>query len=444
MRSYFFELLIQLVLGGVGGWIFGVWGGLAGVVLASLIHAVWQSVNTKKLLAWLRNGGHDEDMPMLRGSASDIAEYLHRVIRLKKSETDVAQRHLDEIFSMLQASPNGVLLLDENGLIEWFNEIAAHHFGFDPQRDRYQLLGNLLRDPAFSDYFAGHDYSHAITIDGRDHTTTRPVRVSVQIYAYGDGKRLILSQDITAVDQAEVMRRDFVANVSHEIRTPLTVLSGFIETLSTLEFSEEERGYYLKKMARQAMRMRELVNDLLVLSRLEGSPLPSFDDWVPVSLLFSRSAEEGEALSCLLNNGNVAHKIILPDNSLLTDYEIAGVESELQGALTNLVNNAVRYTPAGETINLQWTTVPQGGFCFSVQDTGPGIDEAYLPRLSERFYRVDKGRSRETGGTGLGLAIVKHVAQRHGGSLLIKSRLGEGSTFSVSLPDSRVRVLNRT
>lgn len=440
MRDYARELLAQVVLGAAGVWFFGGWGGLAGVVLASLIHAGWQAIHTQQLLQWLRQGGRDEHMPSLSGGYADIAEYLRRVIRQKNVEIESSRHRLTEIFSMLQASPNGVLLLDENGLIEWFNEIAARHFGFDPNRDRYQLLGNLLRDPVFSDYFLKQDYSHAITIDGREHTAARPVKVSVQVYAYGDGKRLILSQDITAIEQAEVMRRDFVANVSHEIRTPLTVLSGFIETLSTLEFSEEERVYYLKKMARQAMRMRQLVDDLLVLSRLEGNPLPSHDDWVPVSSLFLRSVEEGEALSGLLNNGHMAHKISIENSSLLEGYEVAGSESELQGALTNLVNNAVRYTPVGESICLKWTQLPQGGFCFSVQDTGPGIDEAYLPRLSERFYRIDKGRSRETGGTGLGLAIVKHVAQRHGGSLVIKSQLGKGSTFSVLLPANRVRM----
>lgn len=441
MRGFLASLLLQLVLGGLGIWLTGVWGGLACIIIATLLYGVWQEVNVRRLLNWLRSGGRDEEMPELSGEFADIAEYLRRVIRQKNTELSVADRRLDELFSMLQASPNGVLLLNEHGLIEWFNDIAACHFGFDSMRDRYQFLGNLLRDPVFSAYLAEQDYSHSITIDGRGSTSSRPVRVSVQIYAYGEGKLLILSQDITAIEQADVMRRDFVANVSHEIRTPLTVLSGFIETLSTLNFSEEERLYYLNKMANQATRMRQLVDDLLVLSRLEGSPLPPTDEWVSVSSLFLQCAEEAEALSSLLNKGKISHRIILPEANHIDGCEIAGVDKELRGAFSNLLNNAVRYTPAGETITLQWNRLAHGGFYFSVQDTGPGIDSSYLPRLTERFYRVDKGRSRETGGTGLGLAIVKHVAQRHGGSLDIKSQLGKGSTFSITFPASRVRCL---
>jgi two-component system phosphate regulon sensor histidine kinase PhoR len=237
------------------------------------------------------------------------------------------------------------------------------------------------------------------------------------------------------------MRRDFVANVSHEIRTPLTVLTGFVETLQTLPLSAEERGRYLGMMAQQALRMQSVVQDLLTLSRLEGSPPPGLAEWTPVQALLQRCEDEGRALSALLTH-DLPRKHTMtfpPAESLRAAGDIAGVPTELQSALSNLISNAVRYTPAGGAITVEWRRLDDGGAVFSVQDTGPGIAPEHIPRLTERFYRVDRSRSRETGGTGLGLAIVKHVLQRHGATLDIASTLGKGSVFSVTFPASRLR-----
>jgi two-component system, OmpR family, phosphate regulon sensor histidine kinase PhoR len=253
------------------------------------------------------------------------------------------------------------------------------------------------------------------------------------VHPYGMGRRLLLTRDITAVEQAEVMRRDFVANVSHEIRTPLTVLMGFVETLQNLPLNEEERSRYLGLMARQAHRMQTLVDDLLTLSRLEGSPLPGVGEWTSLPALLSNCAQEGRALSDVLGKSQ----------ELLCDeppgLEIAGSPHELQSAMSNLVSNAVRYTPAGGSIHVRWRALPDGRGEFSVRDSGPGIASEHLSRLTERFYRIDRSRSRETGGTGLGLAIVKHVVQRHGGELKIDSTPGAGSTFAIQFPASRLR-----
>ena len=248
---------------------------------------------------------------------------------------------------------------------------------------------------------------------------------------------MLLSRDVTAVDQAEAMRRDFVANVSHEIRTPLTVLSGFVETLQTLPLDEEERVRYLALMALQAERMQTLVSDLLTLSRLEGSPPPGGSEWIPVDSLMADLEQEGLSLSAALHGSPICLHHLVFEASVLGD--LAGARNELRSAMSNLVGNAIRYTAVGGEIRVRAALLPDGKGVFSVTDSGPGIAQEHIPRLTERFYRVDRSRSRETGGTGLGLAIVKHVAQRHGAELKIESQLGVGSTFSIVFPASRMR-----
>ena len=229
------------------------------------------------------------------------------------------------------------------------------------------------------------------------------------MHAYGDGRHLLLSNDVTALKRAESMRRDFVANVSHEIRTPLTVIRGFVETLQSLQLSEVEQRHYLELMGQQAARMDSLVVDLLTLSRLEGSPLPTVGEWLEADQLCTQVVSDARALSAVMGEGE---QNILVET--VSGYRIAGLRSELLSAMGNLLSNAVRYTPVGGDIRAGWRSLPDGGIAFVVQDTGGGIAPEHLPRLTERFYRVDRSRSRETGGTGLGLAIVKHVAQRHG------------------------------
>ena len=263
-----------------------------------------------------------------------------------------------------------------------------------------------------------------------------PQRLALHWFPTGDGRRLLLSRDITELEQADTMRRDFVANVSHEIRTPLTVLSGFVETLQSLPVSEEERHRYLDLMAQQSHRMQTLVEDLLTLSRLEGSPLPGFEP-IPLAVFWNHLQEEAQALDEALSlaQGGL-HQVTFADHSDLQDL-LLGQKTEIQSAMSNLVANAIRYTPAGGGIEVSWAINETGDGVFAVCDSGPGIAPEHLPRLSERFYRVDRSRSRESGGTGLGLAITKHVAQRHGGALRIESQLGLGSTFMLVLPASR-------
>ncbi|MFZ3083605.1 phosphate regulon sensor histidine kinase PhoR [Rhodoferax ferrireducens] len=441
----FFSFIACQLLGGLVGWYATssshaptseLVSTLAGVVLGGVVWFLLDTSRGARLLRWLRVGDVSE-VAMRSGLWGEVSDRARRLIRAREQMTLESQHRLQDFLSALQASPNGVLLLDAQGQIEWLNQTAASHFGLDAQRDLLQHLGNLVRDPAFASYFASRDYRHELIMPGRESTPARPVRLSVHLHPYGEGRLLLLSSDITAVEQAEAMRRDFVANVSHEIRTPLTVLAGFVETLQTLPLNDEERARYLALMAQQAGRMQTLVNDLLVLSRLEGSPLPSDSEGIAVPALMHQLEQDGRALSTVMNPASEPLQHLTFDSSLTGD--IMGAPNELLSALGNLVSNAIRYTPSGGQIQVRARLLADDRAEFSVSDTGPGIAPEHIPRLTERFYRVDRSRSRDTGGTGLGLAIVKHVAQRHGAELKIDSTPGKGSVFKIIFPANRVR-----
>ena len=431
-------LFWQLLGGAIGWWQGSAWGAALGAAVAAWVWFALDMWRGGRMLRWLRQGDVQRGLE-LYGLWGEAVERVRRLVRQQQDLVRESDKRLQDILGALQASPNGVVLLDEEGRIEWCNDTAAEHFGFDPQRDALQSIRNLVRDPEFNAYLAEHDYARDVVLEGRGSTPSRPVRVSVHVHTYGEGRALLLSRDVTALEQAEAMRRDFVANVSHEIRTPLTVLTGFVETLQTLDLEAPDRARYLAMMAQQAARMQSEVQDLLTLSRLEGSPLPGMAEWTPVSSLLQRCEEESRALSALLTQNQAQGHVLEFDTGAAQWQDIAGSPAELQSALSNLISNAVRYTPGGGRIVVRWERAADGGAVFSVQDTGPGIAPEHIPRLTERFYRVDRSRSRETGGTGLGLAIVKHVLQRHGASLDIRSTLGKGSTFSVHLPPARLR-----
>lgn len=416
----------------LGAW---AWGPRMAAVAAVVGFVAWFAIDLwrgLRVLRWLRRPDA-APAPQMSGLWGEITDRARRALRVREQQAAQSQLRLHEFLAAIQASPNGVILLDAAGHIEWSNQTAAEQLGIDPQRDLMQLIGNLLRDPTFTAYYAGGDYARDVVITSRGGSASRPIRVSLQLHPYGEGRKLLLSRDVTALEQAELMRRDFVANVSHEIRTPLTVLSGFIETLQTLPLEEPERARYLDLMSRQAHRMQSLVSDLLTLSRLEGSPMPGLGDWTPLGVLVAQCESDARALSETM--GKVHELVFDPVPAL----EVAGSQSELLSAMNNLVGNAIRYTPAGGRIEVRWRPRADGGLDFKVRDTGNGIEPEHIPRLTERFYRVDRSRSRDTGGTGLGLAIVKHVVQRHGGELRIDSTPGVGSTFGITLPPMRVR-----
>jgi two-component system phosphate regulon sensor histidine kinase PhoR len=416
----------------LGWWLLGDNGLAAGLAAAAVGWFVYDTARGLRVARWLRRGELAQ-APAMSGLWGEVADRARRALREREQHATDAQQQLQQFLAAIQASPNGVVLLDANGRIDWCNQTAAGQLGFDPVRDRLQQIGNLVRDPAFAAYYTGRLGGSEITIHGRDSTPGRPVRISVHLHPYGDGRRLMLSRDVTALEQAETMRRDFVANVSHEVRTPLTVLAGFVETLQNLPLPPQEQARYLALMAQQARRMQTLVDDLLTLSRLEGSPPPGLLDWMPVHDTLEQLMQEAHALSRALGR---SHDISVERGPAL---EVGGSASELQSAMSNLVGNAVRYTPPGGQVKIGWHLLQDGRGEFRVRDSGPGIAPEHLPRLTERFYRVDRSRSRETGGTGLGLAIVKHVAQRHGAELRIESTPGAGSVFTIVFPATRLR-----
>ncbi|HEX7440581.1 MAG TPA: phosphate regulon sensor histidine kinase PhoR [Caldimonas sp.] len=422
--------LAAMALGGLAGLLLGhseaaVPGVFLGGALAVAAIAVFDRVHGVRLLNWLRRGP-EGSAPRDAGLWGELGYRVERALRVCEQSARTERDRLAQFLSAIEASPNGVLLLDAGDQIEWCNSRAADHFALDPQRDRRQRITNLVRAPAFVAYLQAGKFDEPVTFQAPRGNAT----LSVLVRRYGGDMKLVLSQDMTEQERSEGMRRDFVANVSHEIRTPLTVLSGFLETLTNLPLTEAERRRVVTLMAQQAQRMGTLVNDLLILAQLEGSPRPPADRWVDVKTLLGLVEADARALSA----GRHTLRFARPEAA-----EIAGAQSELLSAVTNLVNNAIRYTPEGGQVEVTWRVLAEGSGELAVADTGPGIAREHLPRLTERFYRVDGSRSRETGGTGLGLSIVKHVVQRHGGELDIRSEVGKGSVFRLVFPAARVR-----
>ncbi len=409
---------------------------MVGALLAGFMWLLVDAWRGYRVRSWLRHG--DLTMaPAMSGWWGVMAERARKLLRDRERSLHASEQRLKDFLSAIQSSPNGVVMLDANAQIEWCNQTAATQLGIHAERDVMQRVGNLLRDPVFNDYMALEQPTEPVVIEGRGHRVDRPMRISVQRHRYGEGKQLLLTRDVTMVEQAEAMRRDFVANVSHEIRTPLTVLSGFVETIQTLPLSEQEQQHYLSLMATQAHRMQGLVEDLLTLSRLEGSPVPGVHQSLPLDRLFQACEQEAKGLSATMAQGQVSHNIQFVIHPDLMTSGLLGEPRELQSALSNLVSNAVRYTPAGGDVHVSADQGVDGSLLLEVRDSGAGIAAEHLPRLTERFYRVDRSRSRESGGTGLGLAIVKHVMQRHGGSLSITSEVGHGSCFKLVFPPAR-------
>ena len=354
--------------------------------------------------------------------ARDVNRELEREMRESERRASDAADATKRAQLLERALPDGVVILHD-GRIEWANANAGLHFGIDAARDHGTPIGEVIRDAAFLSYLEAADLSGSVEL----HPAASPGRV-LQIQAVqGDGRVVLVSRDVSHVRRLEQVGRDFVANVSHELRTPLTVISGFVETLRD-ETDPKASQRYLDLMEEQSRRMRRLVEDLLTLSSLESSPPPP-DEPIDMHAMVERLAADARALS-------KGRHVVEVENE--TELDLAGSEKELESALGNLVSNAVRYTPEGGTVRLQWHGSGEGAD-FDVEDTGIGIAAEHIPRLTERFYRVDRGRSRESGGTGLGLAIVKHALQRHGAALHIGSTPGKGSRFSARFPRMRVR-----
>jgi two-component system phosphate regulon sensor histidine kinase PhoR len=409
-------LLIGLVFGATPGWV-----SFSGGVLLLLFHHIR---HVGLLVGWLQRPTPGE-VPDGRGIWDYVFALLHRFERIQTRQHQQIAKTLARFRQAGRAHPDGVVILDADNRIEWCNDTAEVHFDLNVETDAGQPVTNLVRQPEFVAYVESRDYAHPVELRA---PRGAGVILSVQIIPYGDAQKLLLSRDTTRLEKLETMRRDFVANVSHELRTPLTVLSGFLETIKELKLDPKRSRDYLNLMTEQSKRMQRIVDDLLTLSTLESAPGPSLEERVRVAPLLDRLRAEAEALS------GGKHKIVLDAEA---GFDLLGFENEIASAFGNLVSNAIRYTPAGGEVRLTWRASANEAE-FAVQDTGIGIAPEYIPRLTERFYRVDRGRSRETGGTGLGLAIVKHILNRHQATLEIKSEPGKGSRFTARFPARRL------
>ncbi|MGF6777857.1 phosphate regulon sensor histidine kinase PhoR [Paraburkholderia sp. GAS334] len=399
----------------------------AALILAIVVLAAQTCFSTfhKQRLWRLLDAPVYGEVPSAPGVWGEIYYRLHKLAKRWHAQVRQVEQQHSRFIQAIQASPNGVAMLDDHDQIEWCNAISEVHFGLDAKRDLRQHITHLVRQPDFVKYLNSHLYDEMLIMRGMGEK--RQNVLSVQVFPYGENRKLVLSQDITELERTDAMRRDFVANVSHELKTPLTVLSGFLETMRELPLSEAERSRYLELMEQQAGRMRHIVSDLLVLATLEGDNKPPSEQMVDMRAVMRHLKDDAENLS------GERHAFTFDIDEGLT---VTGVETEILSALGNLVTNAIRYTPDGGKIHVDWHA-NGGSALFSVTDSGLGIPAADIPRLTERFYRVDRSRSRDTGGTGLGLAIVKHVLQRHDAQLEVKSEVGRGSTFTVRFPASR-------
>jgi two-component system phosphate regulon sensor histidine kinase PhoR len=410
------SLLAGLAFGSAVGWgIFGL------SVLVVLIFHVW---HLRALSRWLSDPQVNQ-VPEGRGIWEHVLARLYHFARGAARQKSQLVRALARSREAGQALPDGVVVLDQDNRIEWCNENAEAHFGLAQQADVGQPITNLARQPEFVAYVKAGDFSKPIQLRS---ARGGQLILSVQLIPYGDAQKLLLSRDITQLERIETMRRDFVANVSHELRTPLTVLAGFLETVRELKLDPQRMRDYLNLMDDQTTRMQRIVEDLLTLSTLESAPEPSKDQRLDVARLLAKLESDAEALS------GGRHHITL---DAAPGFDLTGAESEIASAFGNLVSNAIRYTPPGGDVRVLWRASLAGAE-FVVEDTGVGIEARHIPRLTERFYRVDRGRSRETGGTGLGLAIVKHALMRHQATLEIQSEPGKGSRFTACFPARRV------
>lgn len=392
-------------------------------------YIVWHARQLRRLEAWLV---HSKKMQPPEGFGV-WEEVFHRLYLLQQRNRSRKKRlanYLARFQSLTKALPDATVVIASNGEIEWFNDAAERFLNLRSPQDVGQRIDNLIRYPEFVQYLLGQREQESVVFPS---PVNEGHMLSGRVVDYGQEQHLLVVRDVTRIMRLERMRRDFVANVSHELRTPLTVLNGYLETMVDADAAAlKPWSRSLELMYEQGLHMNNIVEDLLLLSRLDIESSEPTDELVDVPRMLSMLCDEAKALS-----GERAHQIELEVDSGLW---LAGHATHLRSAFTNLVSNAVRYTPSGSRIVMRWGIT--GNIArFEVQDSGEGIAAVHIPRLTERFYRVDTGRSRQNGGTGLGLAIVKHVVERHGGQLLIESTLGVGSVFRCEFPLVRTRRL---
>ncbi|MCB1623203.1 MAG: phosphate regulon sensor histidine kinase PhoR [Pseudomonadales bacterium] len=426
VRAALYVALRVLAAAAVGvllGLVFGrVWIGVAAALAAYLAWQLWLLV---RLDAWLRNRRTADPPDVASGLWGDVITQVVRLHRRKRFHKDRVMRVLRELRRSTAAMPDGVVILNGENEIVWFNEKASEYLDLTRKVDYGLRIDNLVRMPEFTRYLQSGQYTlpAIIRVDPGDDRY-----LAFQLVSYGEGQRLLMVRDVSRRVSLEIMRKDFIANASHELRSPLTVISGYLETLASESGLPPDLAEPLAEMRRQSARMTGIIEDLLVLSRLESADGQVEGEPVDVGAMLATLRKD--ILARPLHPAKVELRVD-------SQAQLLGNETMLHSAFMNLVENAAKYTPASGSIGLRWWTDARGGH-FAVSDTGPGIAAEHIPRLTERFYRVDIGRSRATGGSGLGLAIVKHALQRHGAELEIRSEEGRGSTFTCHFPATRV------
>jgi len=398
---------------------------LAGVAMSLTLALAWNLFNLYWLHSWLSDRSR-MDPPNTSGIWEDVVSSVVRLHRRKRFH----KQRLLEVFRELRRSsaamPDGVVVLNDAWEIVWFNRAAGRLLDLRRGVDSGLRITNLLREPAFARYLAGGRFDEPLVIA---RGAGPQICLSLQVVPYGGEQHLMLVRDVSRQMALETMRKDFVANASHELRSPLTVVSGYLETMLSDEQLDPGLRPPLAEMQRQARRMNDIVGGLLDLSRLDAATKEAASEDLDIPALLSVLRKDVLA--------RPSHPEIRIE--LESDAHLAGDQAEILSAFSNLVDNAVKYTPVTGLVRLVWEVNVRGEGRFTVIDTGPGIAPEHLPRLTERFYRVDPGRARDAGGTGLGLAIVKHVLQHHGATLEMDSRPGAGSRFSCVFPPRRVR-----
>jgi len=414
-------LRLALLFAGAGivWWMAGPVAGLS-LALVALVVAVFVQLNyLYRLGQWLEEP-ESTRLPDGWGAWTDAFARLYRLRRDDQRHQLELTEWLARFRQAMQLLPEGVAIMDDVLFLEWCNPAVEKHLGLTMERDKGLRVTNLVRHPDFIDYIILGRYEQPLTL------SLRGRKLECRIIPFENRRQILVTHDATDTERIEAMRRDFIANASHELRTPLTVIVGFLEiAMSDPGIDVATRMAHLSLMTEQAHRMQRLIQDMLTLSRLESDDYPLKRERVDVRSLMDSIAAEARALS------GGRHVI----ETEVDGPDVMGSMEELRSAFANLASNAVRYSPNGGTIRLKWSRA-NDALSFAVTDCGIGIEPEHIPRLTERFYRVDKSRSRETQGTGLGLAIVKHVLLRHGGRLSITSSPGKGSTFSASLPNT--------
>jgi len=412
------RILVAVFLAAALGSIYGYAAEAVTIVLA-LVIAFWL-YQMRRVQAWLN--APREDPPDAHGMWGELLTRLYLQQRQHLEVQAQLQSTVEYLQDSFAAIRDGVVMVDEHGAIKWFNRASEPLLGLRFPEDKGQTLTNLVREPEFNSYFLSRDYTEPLqyrTVRNSEQTFVR-----VEITYFGEGDRVLFLRDVSRDVRMEQMRRDFVANVSHELRTPLTVISGYLSTF--LGNSQEIPERYLKplsQMAQQAQRMEGLIRDLLWLSRIESEKRNEPTEMVDIGGLVQELRDE-------LREAYPQSPVKLAIGS---ERSIHGNYQKLYSAVSNLAINAIKYSEPGSPVTIGWRVEGDTGL-LSVEDSGVGIDPVHIPRLTERFYRVDDSRNSSTGGTGLGLAIVKHVAAAHGAKLRIESKLGEGSTFTLAFP----------